>query len=273
MVRSTTLRLVLAAVCGSGLAALAAGPAAAAGAGDPPGNNGTVKVDDKPFDDHPNNEPHVGCEFQIDFYGFDEGDLSASVLFEAVPPTVPEDTVPPGGGAELLTDEVDIGEDAAGGGTDLDASETYDLTEALAGIEPHPEQGWHVRLTVNAEGSIGADTKHKVFWVSGCGPTTTTTTHGSSTSSSSSSTTSTTKQHGTTTSTMDEGTTTTGPGGSAPTSVTTPGPSTTVAAEGNGGLPVTGSSTLPLVLGAVALLTVGAGGVGVARYLRHTAGG
>lgn len=41
----------------------------------PPGNNGTIKVDDLPFDDHPDNEPHVGCTFQADFYGFDEGDL------------------------------------------------------------------------------------------------------------------------------------------------------------------------------------------------------
>ena len=65
----------------------------------------------------------------------------------------------------LLTDEVFIGEDPAGGGTDLDASETYDLTAALAGFEPHPIQGFHVKLTVNAEGSQGADVKHKVFWV------------------------------------------------------------------------------------------------------------
>src|ERR687892_506859 len=55
--------------------------------GGPPGNNGTVKVDGIEFDDHPNNEPHVGCEFQIDFYGYDEGDLSAAVTFEAQPPT------------------------------------------------------------------------------------------------------------------------------------------------------------------------------------------
>ena len=40
---------------------------------DPPGNNGTVKVDGEEFDDHPDNEPHVGCIFQIDWYGFDEG--------------------------------------------------------------------------------------------------------------------------------------------------------------------------------------------------------
>ena len=43
----------------------------------PPGNNGTIKIDDVPFDDHPNNEPHVGCVFQVDFYGYDEGDLDA----------------------------------------------------------------------------------------------------------------------------------------------------------------------------------------------------
>lgn len=126
---------------------------------DPPGNNGTVKIDGLAFDDHPNNEPHVGCVFQVDFYGFDEGDLNADVTFAAHPPT---------GTAVLLTDVVAIGEDAAGGGTDLDASQTYDLSAALAGFEPHPKQGYHVKLTVNAEGSIGADTKHKVFWVTDC---------------------------------------------------------------------------------------------------------
>ena len=31
-----------------------------------------------PFDDHPNNQPHVGCVFQVDFYGYDEGDLDAT---------------------------------------------------------------------------------------------------------------------------------------------------------------------------------------------------
>src|SRR6266511_5799187 len=84
----------------------------------PPGNNGTVKVDDIPFDDHPNNEPHVGCTFQVDFYGFDEGDLFADVSFESHPPTGPVQV--------LLTDTVFIGEDDnSGGGSEagLDASE------------------------------------------------------------------------------------------------------------------------------------------------------
>jgi hypothetical protein len=130
---------------------------------DPPGNNGTVKIDGVEFDNAPDNEPHVGCTFQVDFYGFDAGDLNADVTFEAQPPT---------GTAVLLTDTVAIGEDSnAGGGSEagLDASVTYDLSDALATFTPHPQQGFHVKLTINADGSQGADTKHKVFWVTGCG--------------------------------------------------------------------------------------------------------
>jgi len=177
MVHAKRMHLVPAAVFG-GVFALTAAGISAAGAqqppADPPGNNGTIKVDDVPFDDHPNNEPHVGCEFQIDFYGYDEGDLSADVTFEAQPPTTRD-----GDDQVLLEDEVFIGGDPAGGGTDLDASQTYDLSNALDAIEPHPVQGWHVKLTINAEGSQGADVKHKVFWISGCldvPPVTTTTT-------------------------------------------------------------------------------------------------
>ncbi len=142
-------------------------PSAPAGT-NPPGNNGTVKIDDVAFDDHPDNEPHVGCVFQVDFYGFDAGDLDAAVTFTAHPPTGPP--------VVLLTDTVFIGEDDnSGGGSEagLDASETYTLD--LTGITPHPQQGWHVKLLINAEGSQGADTKFKVFWVSGCVPPTTTT--------------------------------------------------------------------------------------------------
>lgn len=141
-----------------------AAPASRQAPADPPGNNGTIKVDAQPFDTHPGNEPHVDCSFQIDFYGFDEGDLVADVVFEGHAPT---------GGGVLLTDEVFIGEDGnEGGGAEagLDAQVTYDLSGALAGIEPHPQQGWHVKLTIHAEGSQGADVKHKVFWVDGCSP-------------------------------------------------------------------------------------------------------
>ena len=130
----------------------------------PAGNNGTVKIDRLAFDDHPNNEPHVGCTFEVDFYGFDQGDLWADVTFEAHPPT---------GHGQLLHDVIFIGgDDNSGGGSEagLDGSREYDLTEALKGYPVHPQQGYHVKLTINADGSQGADTKHKVFWVGPCDP-------------------------------------------------------------------------------------------------------
>jgi len=149
----------------AGLLALA-GPAGASSShtNGPPGNNGTVKIDGKPFDSHNDNEPHVGCGFNVDFYGFDKGDLNATVTFAVQPPT--------GKGTVLLTGTVPIGEDDnSGGGSEagLDASHEYDLGSVLVGhYTPQAQQGYHVKLTVNAPGSQGADTKHKVFWVQGC---------------------------------------------------------------------------------------------------------
>jgi hypothetical protein len=167
----STRRKITAAFCGSllGVSALALGAGTAFADADPPGNNGTIKIDDTPFDDHPNNEPHVGCTFQVDFYGYDKGDLFADVTFETQSPTPegPDQQV-------LLTDKVFIGEDDnSGGGSEagLDASETYTLD--FTGITPHPQQGFHVKLTINAEGSQGADVKHKVFWVTPCEETST----------------------------------------------------------------------------------------------------
>jgi hypothetical protein len=133
---------------------------------DPPGNNGTIKIDAEDFDSHPDNQPHVGCVFQVDFYGFDEGDdLFADVTFKSKPPTGPVVT--------LLTDTVFIGEDGSSGANEggLDASKTYTLD--FTGIEPHPNQGFHVKLTINADGSQGDNKKQKVFWVEGCPPPTT----------------------------------------------------------------------------------------------------
>jgi hypothetical protein len=201
--------------------------ASPAWAQDPPGNNGTVKIDDVPFDDLPNNEPHVGCTFQVDFYGYDEGDLDATVTFEAHPPTLRA-----GDDQVLLTDTVFIGEDDnSGGGSEagLDASETYTLD--FTGITPHPVQGFHVKLTINAEGSQGADVKHKVFWVTGCAPAPTTTTVAPSTTATTVCPTTTTAGPTTTTTggatTTTAGPTTTTAGG---TTTTTGGATTTTAA-------------------------------------------
>ena len=241
------------------IAAGVAIPQVAGAAPNPPGNNGTIKVDDMPFDDLPNNEPHVGCVFQVDFYGFDQGDLNADVTFEAHPPT--------GERQVLLTDTVFIGEDDnSGGGSEagLDASRTYTLD--LSGITPHPNQGVHVKLIIHADGSQGADTKYKVFWVTGCesGSTTTTTT--------------TTPGGGGSTTT----TTTTAPGGSTPgggSTTTTVGQPTNSGGGGNqsatsgeaaraSGLPGTGTNALPIAVTALLLLAVGVGGLIVSRRMR-----
>jgi hypothetical protein len=136
---AVTLGVVLALNVGVAAGALA----------DPPGNNGTVKIDGVAFDSHPNNEPHVGCTFQIDFTGFDAGQqVSASLVGH-----------PPTGGGVLASQSTTL--DGTGAG-----SITLDLSGALGGITPHPQQGYHIKLTVETGQGAG---KHKVFWVE-CGP-------------------------------------------------------------------------------------------------------
>ena len=130
----------------------------------PPGNNGTVKIEQVQADGIPQNNPHQTCELRVEWYGFDEGDdVVSDVSFDAMAPTsdssiaVIGDTTPSVGG-----------DAASGAGTDtgLDGSEVYALS--FTG-EPHAQQGYHVKVTVHTPGSQGADTKHKVFWVTPCG--------------------------------------------------------------------------------------------------------
>jgi Coenzyme PQQ synthesis protein D (PqqD) len=132
-----------------------------------PTDTGLIRVDDILFDDIPNNSPHVGCVVQIDFYDYPlDENLFAHVTFAVIPPT---------GSEVLLEDDVFTGEDPAGGGSDLDASETYDITALLLGFVPDPNLGWHVQLTINAPGSQGGPLKVKDFWVTDCTPAQTTT--------------------------------------------------------------------------------------------------
>jgi hypothetical protein len=132
-------------------------------AGEPAGNDGTIKVDGTEFDTHPDNEPHVGCTFQVDFYGFD-ANTEVTMVFEAQPPT---------GDAVLVTrNGVLDDDDHTGGGSEagLDGQFTIDLTDALASFSPHDNQGFHVKLTITADDGdeTGAQTKHKTYWVEGC---------------------------------------------------------------------------------------------------------
>jgi hypothetical protein len=138
------------------------GPAVAA---DPRGNNGTIKVDARPFDDVPDNESHPSCVFEVDFYGFDQGALWATATFTLISPTVDVDTV------FLTSDPVYIGDDpASGAGTTsgLDASRTFDLNGHLWPYMGDNGKGAHVKLAVHADGASSVDTKYKTFWVTGC---------------------------------------------------------------------------------------------------------
>lgn len=106
--------------------------------------------------------PHVGCVFDVEWYGFDEGaDIVSDVTFESWAPTRVPMTVD--GPTQVFVG----GDPASGAGTDegFDGEATYRL--AFDG-EPHPQQGYHVKLTIHTPGSRGADVKHKVFWVEDC---------------------------------------------------------------------------------------------------------
>jgi hypothetical protein len=127
----------------------------------PPGNNGTVKIEGVDFDSVPDNDPHVGCIFTIEFRGYDQGNLNATYSLDAQPPS--------GQDINIASGSTFIGEDPAGGANDLDATVVININGTnLSDLVEHPQQGFHLRLTVHAEGSIGSDVKHKVFWVTGC---------------------------------------------------------------------------------------------------------
>lgn len=148
-------RLVSAAVAAALPAVLALGATPAVA--DPDGNNGTIKVAEVDQLGTDSNDPHVACTFALEWYGFDAGATSL-VSFESQDHDM------------VITDvhgdtTVALADDAAQGGTDLDGREVYTLS--FAG-DPHPEQGYHVKVTTETEGSRGADTKTKTFWVGPC---------------------------------------------------------------------------------------------------------
>lgn len=167
------------AVCGlaivAAVTAFAAPSAQAANTNDPRGNNGVIKINNEVTPDSiPNNHPHVSCTFSVDFYNYDKGNYNATVDFNLQAPTAGSDHT-----LSVKTGNLHpfIGGDAAGGGTDLDASEKYTL--GFTGT-PQAQQGYHVKVVVTAPGSQGSDKKQKVFWVEPCA-TTTPTTSGTST--------------------------------------------------------------------------------------------
>jgi hypothetical protein len=126
----------------------------------PGGNNGTVKIDGIEFDQHVDNEPHVGCIFHVNWFNFDAS-VTSHVTFSVQPPSGPFETI-------LEDDVLLLDNDPAGAANDFSGLEEYNLGPYLTPYFEHPNQGFHVKLTINTPVSNGADVKHKVFWVAGC---------------------------------------------------------------------------------------------------------
>lgn len=152
------------------------GPISPANAGDdnnPPGNNGTIKVDDDGLPDCGNgnsddncsngvgNDPHLNCQFYIEWYNFD-ANTTSQVSFEMQDNPQSSLHLTYDGPSSVQLD----GDDASGANENgLDGKELY----ALHFDGPAPQsQGFHVKVTVHTEGSQGNDTKSKVYWVDGC---------------------------------------------------------------------------------------------------------
>ena len=158
--RSTSHHAGRALAAAAARAFVAWGASALPAGADPAGNNGTVKVTPHGGSDDSQNDAHVKCSFDLNWYGFDEGaNIVSTVDFTMQAPT--------GDATVTATDpsQVFVGGDPAGGGNDFDGQATYTL--AFAGT-PDPQQGYHVKITTHTPGSQGADTKHKVLWVQPC---------------------------------------------------------------------------------------------------------
>lgn len=225
---ATTFIGVIALSIGSaGLAAASGNGTPGVGASNPPGNNGTIKLETSdlvPVGSADANHPHVTCTFSLNFFGFDSGTQSATVNFTGQPPSGKFVAVAPLVGPNAFTFT------GHGAGNTLDTSQAYSLD--VAGLYDHPHQGYHIKVLVTVSGSQGANTKYKVFWYQPCGSgsggqvTTTTSTVPPSTTTSTS----------TTTTTLAPSTNT---GGLTGTTTTTTAPPRIV----SGGAPLTGGGT------------------------------
>ncbi|MDX6197313.1 MAG: hypothetical protein QOJ79_464 [Actinomycetota bacterium] len=234
----------------------------------PPGNNGTIKIDyPAPADSGNANRPHPGCAFQLRMFGFDD-DQYGTVTFVGQAPTKL--------GTLLTQTHVLLSDDSAGGGKDVDAVYSYTASQLGLVGQPQAKQGWHVKVSVDADNAPGG-AKHKVFWLS-CPATTagtTGTTGGAATATQSSIATKSISMSGAATSASNAATTRSrvaalGAAGAAAAPATTAGAAaaTTSAPARGSALPFTGFGLGLVLLLALAVLT--AGGLAVVAGRRRT---
>ncbi|MFG3599997.1 LPXTG cell wall anchor domain-containing protein [Micromonospora chersina] len=170
--RRHVARAALTAAAATALLGLAAAPAWAAGnPHNPKGDNGTVKIDGAEFTDKVDNQPHVTCEFELEFFNFDQDQKANITLWAQAPSASPKDKV------VWSKSNVVISTDPASGAQN-DHDEVIKLSSKdldLTGLQLHPKQGYHIKLDVDLTDGKAFDDKHKVFWLKPCEPTPTST--------------------------------------------------------------------------------------------------
>ena len=118
------------------------------------GNSGHLEVSEVGGPADSSNDPHVGCSFDLQWYGYQRSD--ATVRFESQAPTA---------GAVITKtqgpDKVSLG--SAASGSVMNAARTYTLK--FTGADPQANQGYHVKVSTDAAGAKGASGNYKVFWV------------------------------------------------------------------------------------------------------------
>ncbi|MET7802909.1 LPXTG cell wall anchor domain-containing protein [Micromonospora chersina] len=162
--RRHVARAALTAAAATALLGLAAAPAWATGnSHNPKGDNGTVKIDGVEFTDKVDNEPHVTCEFELEFFNFDQDQKANITLWAQAPSATPKDKVVWSKSNVLLSTD-------PASGAENDHDEVVKLSSKdldLSGLTLK-EKGYHIKLDVDLTDGKSSDAKHKVFWLTPC---------------------------------------------------------------------------------------------------------
>ncbi|MFE9956620.1 LPXTG cell wall anchor domain-containing protein [Micromonospora sp. NPDC005299] len=163
--RRHVARAALTAAAATAMLGLVAAPAWATGnPHNPKGDNGTVKIDGAPFSDKVDNQPHVTCDFELEFFNFDQDQKANITLWAQAPSASPKDKV------VWSNSNVVISTDPASGAeNDRDAVIKLSAKDLdLTGLKLQPKQGYHLKLDVDLTDGKSSDGKHKVFWLAPC---------------------------------------------------------------------------------------------------------
>ncbi len=118
---------------------------------DPPGvaNSGTIKISTWSEPPSPSNNPHPGCGFRVDWYGFRTGTFDVTIS-----------THPPTGRDVLVTDVVVIATREQG--NTLQVMRSYDVRPLLP---PSDDGRWHIRVEAERRDMPGNGAKTKMLWL------------------------------------------------------------------------------------------------------------